>query len=102
MKGENMIVEFEGIPSSQYESFCWDVDENTYRRLMQMRFDKEPHFTPTGLEINKDINTFMEFDKSEYNDGLYSISPLDLGLDSIWEKGRGKKYKIRIEYEIID
>ena len=54
-KTENKTFEFIGIPSGDYESFCWDVDKETFTKI-------------TGKEPKK-------YYKSYFNEGLYRIYP---------------------------
>ena len=54
-KTENKTFEFIGIPSGDYESFCWDVDKETFKKI-------------TGKEPKK-------YYKSYFNEGLYRIYP---------------------------
>lgn len=49
------MIEFDGIPSGDYESFCWDVDKVTFKRI-------------TGNEPEK-------YDKSYFHKGLYRLYP---------------------------
>jgi len=49
------MFKFEGVPSGDYQSFCWDVDKETFINIKC----KEPN----------------EYDKSVFNEGLYRIYP---------------------------
>lgn len=48
-------IEFKGIPSGDYEGFCWDVDKETFIKIK-------------GEKPNK-------YDRSYFNKGLYRIYP---------------------------
>ncbi len=50
-----MKVEFDAIPSGDYECFCWAVDHETF-----IRFE--------GHEPDR-------FDKDKFHDGLYRLYP---------------------------
>lgn len=50
-------IEFKGIPSGDYESFCWDVSLETFKQIKGTNPDK--------------------FDKSYFNEGKYRIYPDD-------------------------
>lgn len=68
--------EFTGVPSGDYESFCFDVTRDDY------------------IKIEKDIPD-EEFDASKFNNGLYRLYP-----DTIFPKLRENKplkYKIIVE-----
>lgn len=51
------MFKFEGIPSGDYESFCWDVDKDTFINIM----GKEPKIR----------------NESYFNEGLFRIYPDD-------------------------
>ena len=53
--GVVMEVTFEGIPSGDYECFCWDVDRETFIRV-------------TGREPES-------YDESSFHEGLYMLYP---------------------------
>lgn len=48
-------TEFKGIPSGDYEAFCWDVDLNTFVKI-------------TGEQPKT-------YDESMFNEGMYRIYP---------------------------
>ena len=74
-KTQSKTYEFDGIPSGDGESFCWDVNKETYISIK-------------GEQPNK-------FDKSESHKGLYRIYPNDFyGFDR-------PKCRIKISIEII-
>lgn len=58
-----MEITFEGIPSGDHECFCWDVDRETFIRLMGHEPEEEERFT---------------FDRSHFNKGLYKVYPSDV------------------------
>lgn len=75
-----MNIQFIGKPSGDYESFCWDVDLDTYKKI------KTEHWLKLGknLEwINKTVldEDSIESDESCFNDGLYRIYPDDIFED---------------------
>ena len=55
---DNKSIQFKGMPSGDYESFCWDVSLETFKQIKG---------------INPD-----EFDKSCFNKEQYKIYPNDL------------------------
>lgn len=57
-----MIIEFEGIPSGDYESFVWAVDIETYKRIKGESFGEYSDL----------------FNKSPFYEGLYMIYPGDI------------------------
>lgn len=65
-------IEFEGMPSGDYESFCWDVSKETFGRIV----GSEP----------------TELDRSFFDECLYRLYPND-----IFEQGKMIKIKILIE-----
>ena len=70
-----MRFEFDGIPSGDYEAFCWDVDYDTYVRI------KTEVYRMCGRSeeyIQKAIVESSEFDESCFNEGLYRIYPNDV------------------------
>lgn len=67
--------EFEGIPSGDYESFCWDVDKETYVEI------KTNGYKAKGIleeEIKKEIACDMKWDKAKFHDDMYMIYPNDV------------------------
>lgn len=48
-------IEFKGIPSGDYDGFCWDVSIDTFKKI-------------TGRKPNS-------YEKSYFNDGKYRIYP---------------------------
>lgn len=54
-----MKIEFDGIVSGDYESFCWDVDRDAFVKIKGRQPD-------------------VEFEKSYFNDGLFRIYPNDI------------------------
>lgn len=58
LKAIAYTFEFEGIPSGDYETFCWDVTKEEYVRLCE----REPRAS----------------EESNFNPGMYRIYP---GLD---------------------
>lgn len=74
-KTQDRTFKFEGIPSGDMESFCWDVDKETYVRIK----GKEPG----------------KFDKSVSHKDMYKIYPDDFyGFDK-------PKCKMTINIEVI-
>lgn len=74
-KTKNGTYEFEGIPSGDCESFCWDVNKETYVKIKNKQPDR--------------------FDKSKSNKGLYRIYPDDFyGFDK-------PNCKMKINIEVI-
>lgn len=71
-----MKFEFEGIPSGDYECFCWAVDLETFVRI-------------TGEQPD-------EFDSSRFHEGLYQLYPDDL------LRGVNRDQKVSIKIEIED
>lgn len=65
-------IEFEGVPSGDYESFCWDVSKDTFERV--------EGYEPT------------ELDKSFFNEGMYRLYP-----NVIFESNKRLKIKINVE-----
>jgi hypothetical protein len=57
-----MKVQFKGIPSGDYESFCWDVTKEEFIKIK----GREPD----------------EFDPAYFNEGFYRVYPDDIFQDS--------------------
>jgi len=75
-KIQSETYEFQGIPSGDCESFCWDVDKETFIKIK-------------GEAPNK-------HDKSRVNKGLYRIYPDDFyGCDK-------PKCNMKISIEVIN
>lgn len=75
-------VEFKGVLSGDHESFCWDVDRNTFIQL-------------TGRKPKKYDNTCFN------DDGLYRVYPNDL-FKEIKNKDNPKyqiKHRFKISFE---
>lgn len=84
--------EFIGIPSGDGESFCWEVDIETFKKVMG--------FEPDGWDYVKHKYRFDKNGKVEFYDlsGLVKLYP-----NFIFSKNepteRYGKLKIKIEYE---
>jgi hypothetical protein len=84
-------VEFDGIPSGDYESFCWDVDLETFIRICI-----DPYKKQYSDEV---VSQIIESHKYYFNDGLYRLYPNDI----FEESGNGKKCRYQItQYETDD
>lgn len=81
-----MEVTFEGIPSGDYECFCWDVDRETFIRLT----GREPLEPEEGCVL----------DGSYFDDGLYKVYPSEV-MDLPLNDERGKKYKFTLKVENV-
>lgn len=84
--------EFIGTPSGDGESFCWEVDVETFKQVMD--------FEPDGWDYVEYKYRFDDKGKIEF----YDLSGLvKLYLDYIFSKDepfeRYGKLKIKIEYE---
>lgn len=76
LKTKNIDIEFVGINSGDNESFCWDVDKDTFIKIK----GKEPE----------------TYDKSYFNERLYRVYPSDFyGFDS-------PKSKVKLSIEILE
>ena len=60
-------VVFEGVPSGDYENFCWDVELDTFKKLTednphlyQSHFYKNLYRYYGGPDISKEIRRFHE------------------------------------------
>lgn len=76
LKTKNINIEFIGINSGDGESFCWDVDEETFINIVK----RNPY----------------DYERSTSNKGLYSITP-----DSIYDFGNAK-CRIKLSVEVIE
>ena len=70
-------IEFKGITSGDHECFCFDVDKETFERIM----DEVPG----------------RFDRSGLNDGTYRLYPCD-----IFGNEDGAMLKVKVEVEEFD
>lgn len=79
-----ITTKFEGIPSGDYESFCWDVTRDTFWRIT----GKPPE----------------DWDKSYYHEGLYRLYENDF-FRSFSEDGVStprRKFKVSITIEPVE
>lgn len=86
--------EFVGYPSGDYESFCWDVDKETYIKIKTERFKSH------GMkdeEIEERINDSLEWDKAVFHEGMFMIYPND-----VISKEDKVKQKVTIICEILE
>ena len=77
--------EFEGYPSGDYESFCWDVDKDTYIKI------KTQNVIGSSTNI-----TNMKYDKAIFHEGMFMIYPND-----VIDKKDKVKQKILIECDCM-
>lgn len=84
---------FEGYPSGDYESFCWDVDKDTYIKIKTQRY-KDLDWT--NDDIQKEIKDSIEFDKAVFHKEMFMIYPND-----VIDKNEKAKQKITIESDTI-
>lgn len=90
----NGTIEFIGVPSGDYESFVFDVDEETYRRITNK----------TVLDENEEMFTLSPF-KSNFYDKAYMLYPDDIIsaiLDTDNNITNKVKLKVRINIEVIE
>ena len=85
--------EFEGYPSGDYESFCWDVDKDTYIKIKTQRY-KDLEWTDD--EIKQKIKNSMKYDKAIFHEGMFMIYPND-----VIDKKDKVKQKILIECDCM-
>jgi len=77
-------IEFTGTPSGDCESFCWEVDYDTFVRLkntIPQKYDK-------AIDFDKTDGIFV------YKNNAYKIYP-----DDFFKDKRGQKITIIIENE---
>lgn len=78
-----MTIKFEGIPSSDYESFCWDVDWDTYVRI---KTEVYKTWGKTDEEIQELFDIKIKHFKSCFHDGLYRLYPDEVILGKVNKK----------------
>jgi hypothetical protein len=79
-------VEFEGICSGDGESFCWEVDKETYIRICGWDDDSSP-YKCIDIDFDEDLNPVM-------NSDIFRIYP-----DNIFGHSNEVKKKFCIEWE---
>lgn len=87
-------IEFIGVPSGDYESFVFDVDEETYKKITGK----------TVLNEDEEMLTLSPF-KSNFYDKAYMLYPDDIisATLSVDNNITNKiKLKVRISIEVVE
>jgi len=68
--------EFVGYPSGDYESFCWDVDKETYIKIKTERY-KLNGWSDQEIEEQFNENSLV-CDKAVFHEEMFMIYPNDI------------------------
>lgn len=88
MNKKSRTVEFIGTPSGDGESFCWDVDEENFKKVVGREIEEDFDYFLGALRLYPDNIFGDEYIYNENNDVI--------GINKLG------KCKIKISYEEIE